>query len=420
MTKTLLVIGCHWPEPNATAAGVRLLQLLSFFKAQAYQITFVAAMPENVHVGALQDLGIQTRSIALNSSSFDLFITELNPDVALFDRFITEEQFGWRVAVNCPDALRILDTEDLHSLRHVRQEAFKKGEPFTVNAWLQEDKTKREIASIYRCDISLLISRYELELLQDELQIDSSLLLHLPFMVAEKEIPISLPSFEERTDFVFIGGGKHAPNVDAIKYLKQDIWPKIKATLPKTKLNMYGAYLPQQINEMHDPKSGFLIQGRAITVEEVMLAHRVCLAPLRFGAGIKGKLLHAMQFGTPSVTTAIGAEGMHEKLEWNGIIAKDTADFIKAAIHLYQDSAVWNRAQNHGTIIIKELYRGTVLEKALADKLQGTAQNLTSHRRKNFIGSMLQHQTMASSKYMGKWIEEKNKDKPNTEYLRKN
>ena len=142
-----------------------------------------------------------------------------------------------------------------------------------------------------------------------------------------------------------------------------------------------------------------------------MLAHRVCLAPLRFGAGIKGKLLHAMQFGTPSVTTAIGAEGMHEKLEWNGIIAKDTADFIKAAIHLYQDSAVWNRAQNQGTIIIKELYRGTVLEETLADKLQGTAQNLTSHRRKNFIGSMLQHQTMASSKYMSKWIEEKNKDK---------
>ena len=105
--------------------------------------------------------------------------------MVLFDRFLTEEQFGWRVADNCPQALRVLDTEDLHSLRHVREQCFKKEIPFTTDAWLADDKTKREIASIYRCDLSLIISSYEMELLTEVLKIDKSLLLLLPFMVNE-------------------------------------------------------------------------------------------------------------------------------------------------------------------------------------------------------------------------------------------
>ena len=409
LTRKLLVIGCHWPEPNATAAGVRMLQLLRFFLEQNYKITFVVAMPENEYVQSLKDMGVQTTTISLNSNSFDTFLKNLEPEVVLFDRFITEEQFGWRVAEHCPQALRVLDTEDLHSLRHVREQAFKKGVAFTVDAWLQEDKTKREIASIYRCDIALIISSFEMELLQETLQIDSSLLLHLPFMVDEKDIPNPLPAFKERTDFVFIGGGKHAPNVDAIKYLKQAIWPKISAALPKVSLLIYGAYLPQQILEMHDSTSGFLVHGKAASVKEVMLANRVCLAPLRFGAGIKGKLLHAMQFGTPSITTTVGAEGMYGTMDWNGFIRDEPVDFANAAIQLYGDSVTWTRAQEQGEKIIEQYYNHILLEEALAYKLKTVAQNLAAHRRHNFIGSLLQHQTMSSTKYMSKWIEEKNK-----------
>ena len=162
-------------------------------------------------------MGYQTADIKMNDSSFDVFVTDLNPDVVLFNRFLTEEQFGWRVAENCPQALRMLDTENLHSLRHVREQCFKKDIPFTTDAWLADDKTKREIASIYRCDLSLIISSYELELLTDVLNIDKSLLLLLPFMVDEITTETNWKTFEDREDFVFIGGGKHAPNIDAVK-----------------------------------------------------------------------------------------------------------------------------------------------------------------------------------------------------------
>ncbi|MGB3150932.1 MAG: glycosyltransferase [Maribacter sp.] len=408
MRNTLLVIGYHWPEPDSTAAGVRMMQLLEVFLNDGYAITFVSTATASEHSADLHALNIQTQQIELNNSSFDTFVTILNPKLVLFDRFLTEEQFGWRVVEHCPNALRILDTEDLHSLRHVREQAFKKDIPFTIHAWLQNDRTKREIASIYRCDLSLIISSYEMELLQEVVKIDKNLLLHLPFMVDEQDMAIDLPTFQERSDFIYVGGGKHSPNIDAIKWLKTEIWPKIREALPKAKLNIYGAYLPQQINEMQDPKTGFHVRGRAKTAKEVLLVSRVCLAPLRFGAGIKGKLLHAMQFGLPSITTKIGAEGMHDELDWNGTITDNTVDFAKAAVQLYTNSDTWTNAQKQGMKILNTIYSKSILKKILLKKIKTLQDTIIEHRNQNFIGSMLRHQTLNSTKFMAKWIAEKN------------
>lgn len=408
-TKTLLVIALVWPEPASTAAGVRMMQLLDVFKKQGYAITIASAASKSEFSFDFSSVGFHTADIKMNDSSFDVFVKELNPNVVLFDRFLTEEQFGWRVAENCPDALRILDTEDLHSLRHNREQCFKKDVPFTTEAWLADDKTKREIASIYRCDLSLIISSYELQLLTDVIKIDESLLLLLPFMVDEIRDESNWKTFEKRTDFIFIGGGKHAPNIDAVKCLKTIIWPLIKKELPDAKLHIYGAYLPQQLLKMNSPATGFLVHGRTESVDEVMSTAKVCLAPLRFGAGIKGKLLSAMQNGAPSVTTTLGAEGMHGILEWNGYIENDHNEFAKTAVRLYTTEIEWNNAQEKGKTIVNTLYAKTSLESILLEKIDQIEKGLKSHRTKNFTGALLQHQTMTATKFMSKWIEEKNR-----------
>ncbi|WP_339652257.1 glycosyltransferase [uncultured Maribacter sp.] len=407
---TLLVIALVWPEPASTAAGVRMMQLLDVFQKQEYSITIASAASKSEFSFDFDSLGYKMKAIKMNDNSFDVFVKELNPNVVLFDRFLTEEQFGWRVAENCPDAIRILDTEDLHSLRHVREQCFKKGIVFTIDTWLKDDKTKREIASIYRCDLSLIISSFEWELLTNVIKISKSLFLLLPFMVDEITQETSWKAFEERNDFIFIGGGKHAPNIDAIKLMKTTIWPLLHAKLPEAKLNIYGAYLPQQILEMHNPKEGFFVKGRAEDADQVMKAAKVCLAPLRFGAGIKGKLLSAMQNGTPSVTTTIGAEGMHGILEWNGSIENDHTAFVEAAVELYTELQTWKMAQEQGKNLINSLYSKTNLGYILEQKLEHLQKELTMHRRQNFIGSLLQHHTMSATKFMGKWIEEKNRD----------
>ncbi|WP_282050848.1 glycosyltransferase [Maribacter aquivivus] len=408
-TKQLLVIALVWPEPASTAAGVRMLQLLEVFKKQGYSITIASAASRSEYAADVELLGYHAQDIKMNDASFDVFVRDLNPSVVLFDRFLSEEQFGWRVAENCPNALRILDTEDLHSLRHVRELCFKKEIPFTTGAWLADDKTKREIASIYRCDLSLIISSYELELLTDVIKIDKSLLLLLPFMVDEITNDTKWNPFDERKDFIFIGGGKHAPNLDAVKYLKTTIWSQIHTQLPEAKLHIYGAYLPQQILEMNNPATGFLVHGRAVDVDEVMSSAKVCLAPLRFGAGIKGKLLSAMQNGTPSVTTTIGAEGMHGILEWNGYIEDDPSKFADAAVRLYSTEPEWQNTQKQGKTLINTLYAKSSLEHIFIDKINLLQKGLITHRIQNFTGALLQHQTMTATKFMSKWIEEKNR-----------
>jgi len=407
----VLIIGFVWPEPNSSAAGGRMVQLISIFKEQGFDVTFASPAMDSDYMVDLESLGVVKKSIALNCSSFDVFVKELNPTIVLFDRFMMEEQFGWRVAENCPNALRLLDTEDLHCLRLARQKAFKENRQFATDDLLAEDVAKREIASILRCDISLIIAEYEMELLQTVFKIDVDLLYYLPLLlepIRESSIQ-NLPSFEVRNNFVFIGNFLHEPNWNAVQFLKETIWPLIRKQMPEAVLQIYGAYPSQKVLQLHKPAEGFNIMGRADDAQEVVRNTRIVLAPLRFGAGIKGKLLEAMQCGTPSVTTAIGAESMCGDLTWNGFIADDAQVFADKAVELHEDKNLWLKAQENGFEIMKKRYLKSLFTDAFVKHILETQTHLKQHRLCNFMGTMLQHHTLTSTKYMSRWIEEKNK-----------
>lgn len=408
--QTVLIIGSVWPEPNSSAAGGRMLQLIEQFQHQGYSITFASQAMDSDFMVDLTALNVDKKSIALNCSSFDVFVKELNPTIVLFDRFMIEEQFGWRVTENCPNALRILDTEDLHCLRSARQKAFKKHKDFSIIDTLNEEVAKREIASILRCDLSLIISEFEMELLEKTFKIDSKLLYYLPFLLEQisESTFEKLPSFEERKDFIFIGNFLHEPNWNAVQYLKETIWPLVKKQLPEANLLIYGAYPSQKALQLHKPKEGFHIKGRATDANEVVQNARIVLAPLRFGAGIKGKLIEAMQCGTPSITTSIGAESMQGDLPWNGFVTDDANEFTEAAAQLYQDKELWTTSQQNGITIINQRYSKDRFENDFAKKIQFLIANLPQHRLENFFGALLQHHTLTSTKYMSRWIEAKN------------
>ena len=407
----LLIIGFVWPEPNSSAAGGRMMQLISLFKADGFSITFASSAQNSDFIVDLYEYGVERKSIELNNSSFDVFIKDLNPTVVLFDRFMIEEQFGWRVAENCPDALRLLDTEDLHCLRLARQKAFKENRLFKTTDLFVEEVAKREVASILRCDLSLLISEFEMQLLESTFKIDNALLYYLPFLLEPINDAIlqELPSFEVRKDFVFVGNFLHEPNWNAVQYLKETMWPLIKKQIPEAFLNVYGAYPSQKVMQLHNKKDGFLILGRAVDAQEEVKKARVVLAPLRFGAGIKGKLLEAMQCGTPSSTTSIGSESMHGDLPWSGFVNDDVADFVDAAVLLYQDQKIWDKAQKNGIEIINQRYSKDLFEAEFRTKIDFLCANLKQHRLNNFLGTLLQPHTLKSTKYMSRWIEEKNK-----------
>ena len=377
-----------------------MMQLIQLFSKADFKITFLTAS-NNIEFSEKIDI----QKIEINNESFDAKIRNLNPDVVLFDRYVTEEQFGWRVSENCPNALKIIDTEDLHFLREARRKAF-----FEKRIVRKEDLINdifvREIAAILRCDLSLIISEFEYDLLVNEFKINPDLLFYIPFLT--EKIEESKTPFEDRKHFVSIGNFLHEPNWQTVLKLKQ-IWKLIKKRIPETELHIYGAYTSQKVLELHNEKDGFLVKGRANSVEKIFNQAKVLLAPIPFGAGLKGKLWESMQFGLPNVTSTIGAEAMHKDLPWNGFIEDSDEVLVEKAIELYQDENLWNKAQENGYQILEALFMKDLFANSFIDKVSELMENLDNQRTENYLGKILQHHQLNSTKYMSRWIEAKNK-----------
>ena len=429
----VVVVGYVWPEPNSSAAGQNMLSIIERCLATNFNVTFLTAATDSEHKADLLTMGVNVQSVALNCSSFNALIADIAPDVVIFDRYMTEEQFSWRVKEVCPNALRVLNTEDLHSLRHARHEAVKKHGDASL-AHLHSELAQREIASIIRSDLTLVISKKEMALLTEHYGVPLAQLQYHPLVVGPSIS--SAPSFEQRSHFIHIGNFRHAPNWDAVLQLKQHLWPSIKKALPHAELHIYGAYPPKKATQLHNEKQGFLVKGWASDVESVMINAKALIAPLRFGAGIKGKLLDAMRCGTPSITTWIGAEGIAEdsvdvdsgmnakaenevknlqSAQWPGALCDaDTSDaavirdYVERAVALYEDEKVWNLANKH-TASLLDVFKQQQPEVPLIERINELNQGLDKHRDTLFMQSLLWHQTLAASKYMSQWIEAKSK-----------
>lgn len=399
----ILFIGLVWPEPTSSAAGWRILQLVELFLNQNHEVYFASTAQKSPYSHDLTSMNVAEIQIELNDESFDEMIQNLQPEIVVFDRFMVEEQFSWRVKENCPNALRILDTEDLHFLRSAREQAYKKDKQ--IDEFIFSDFTKRELASILRSDLSLIISEFEMELLQSQFKINSDLLMYLPFL--EKNSQVSNLKFEDRKDFCFIGNFIHEPNYQTVLKLKK-IWPKIKTQLKNVELHIYGAYATQKVEQLHNEKEGFIIKGRAEDARKTLENYRVLLAPIPFGAGIKGKFVDAMSVGTPSISSSVGVEAMQNE-NWPGFVSDDENELIEQSILLYSDQTIWEENQQIGYDLLREKFDYNLFETKFLNCIQQKKSNLQNQRNQNFMGAILWFENNMATKYLSKWIEEKNK-----------
>lgn len=425
MAKPLLVVvGYVWPEPNSSAAGSRMLGILREFLARGWEVIFASAAALSPHRFDLNLIGIEEKIIQLNDSSFNDWVASVKPQVVMFDRFFTEEQFGWRVASAYPSAIRVLDTEDLHSLRAARQALLKSsatGEPVDTALEIayaemaNMEMAQREVAAIFRSDLTLMISSAEMELLTSFYQVPKHLLVYLPLGINSPTDSLPSCSFAERQHLVVIGNFRHEPNWDSVVYLKQILWPLIRKKLKaanefECELHIYGAYPPPKATQLHQPKDKFLVKGWADDAYAVLSKARLCLAPLRFGAGQKGKLLDAMLAGTPSVTTPVGMESMcTSEPDWPGAIAATSETLSEAVVALYTQEARWRETVEKIPNLIEAQF---ILPQFFADffnALEPLISGVYEQRAKNPIGLILRSQQCKSTEYMGQWIEAKTK-----------
>lgn len=411
----VLFIGFVWPELKATAASQNIISYMRAFANAQHEIHFASASAQTPLSSDLTQWDIHCHHIALNHDSFDEWLSKLQPDVVIFDRFLSEEQFGWRVARSAPDALRVLDCEDLHFLRHARQQIYKahgyqpKTAPYLMSEHvlaphnlgiLQSDLAVREIASILRSDLTITLSAFEAQVLHEQFNVSKHQIAIVPYIC--EAYSSSTPKLRE--NFVSIGNFRHAPNIDAANILIQHLWPKIHKHLPQARCYIYGAYMPPKIKALHNPSKGLHVEGHVNDHIHALCNARVLLAPIQFGAGVKGKILDALRCALPSITTPIGAEGIvYEK--WPGAITTTEHEFVEQAVLSYRSE---QDVQSLCASILEDNFDYTRNRKTLLDAVLSAYQSMTEHRERNFMQKMMMHNTLQSHKYMSQWIAAKN------------
>lgn len=329
--RKLLIVGHIFPESRSTAAGWRMMKLIEHFH-QAYDVYFgTAAQPSN---NCDELVGVkEVIHLPLNDDSVDETLLRIQADVVVFDRFYTEEMFGWRVAEVLPDAWRILNSEDIHFVRATREQWVKQHKmiaPCTNDLNWTPELVTRELASILRSHKTIVISRWEMDLLQETFQIPSSKLSFLPLQFPQFETH----NADERKDFCFIGNGIHKPNADAIEWLVREIWPRIQERLPSAKLNIACGYTSSHLRQLLSKKKNIQLYEQVPDAGAFVQQHAVQLMPIRFGAGIKGKVLESIVNRTPFVATPIAMEGISNAYPYS---AENIEAFVEMAVSLYSD-----------------------------------------------------------------------------------
>ena len=397
-----LVIGSVWPEPNSSAAGENMMALLRGACQHDWQLTFVSSAQHSEHAEDLSVMGIETAEVALNCSSFDEFVESLSPDIVIFDRFMTEEQFGWRVEKAVPRAIRVLNTEDLHGLRE--QSRLKTGN--TAHESYFNDVMLREIASILRCDLTLIISKKEMQWLQEHANIPATQLVYFPLL--PNHTSPSKPPFSETKHDSFIGNIRHQPNWHAVLFLHK-VWPQIRKQLPNAECHIYGAYPPKKATALSNPKSGFLVKGWIENADDAFENYRLALAPLSFGAGIKGKLVRAVANRTPSVVSQLATEGICEDNQWPGLVTHNEDDFVDAVVKLYNHETLWSECQTKCNDLLTKWHAEQNTQDLLYERIEKLRTELSTFRQRHILSRVLNHHTLKTSQYMSQWIEAKNK-----------
>jgi glycosyltransferase involved in cell wall biosynthesis len=403
----VLIIGYIWPRPDHTAAGYRLLQIMELMQEMGYQLHFTSAAGRiESTTQLLEDSGVQLHDCAINDDGFDHLLQALSPLIVIYDRFLIEELYGWRVRKILPNALQILDTEDLHFLRKAREEATEKDIP--LEQGLRGELAMREVSSILRVDLSLIISSYEMQLLIDKYDVPHGRLCYLPFFIENNDLKRreqqAIP-YSARLDFCTIGNLRHQPNIDAVIQLQQFIWPAIRKKIPDAQLHIYGANAPARILGINDPQGGFLIKGHTPSVDKALQRHLLMLAPLRYGAGLKGKIFDAMKNGLPVVMTPMAAEGFFDTIKVPGMICNSNSQFIDESIKLYKDSLRWRQYQKKGYEVLSSNFEKHAFAKALHVSINTAlkSQNVPT----TWMQRMLTYHADAQFKYRSYWINSK-------------
>lgn len=362
-TRRVLVIDHCTPTPNQDAGSLITFKLLLLLREMDFQVTFIPEsnfgyMPEYTKV--LQRIGIETLYAPVCSSvEQHLRTCGDRYDLVFLFRPYVAECYMKPVRELCPKAKVLFHTVDLHFLRMTREAGLNGDQSITKAA---AEIKQLEVAAMQASDASIVVSTAELELLRPELP-DAKL--HVFPLIMD--VPGTSKPFNERKDIIFVGGYQHPPNVDAVQYFVTEIMPLLRQRLPGVHFYVVGSMVPAEIQAL--ASEDVIITGFVEDLNPLLDRMCVSVAPLRYGAGIKGKIGSAMAAGLPVVATPEAAEGMSLTDGENILVADGAEAFADTVVKLYQDEILWNRLSHNGLKFAENAWGAEAAWKNLHDIL---------------------------------------------------
>ena len=347
----LLFIDWSTPRPDCDAGSITAFYLMKILVDLGYEVVFVPS--DMLHLGhyteSLRGLGVRCLSADdIGSVEAHLQAEGASYTHALLCRAPIAALYIDHIRTHAPGARIILNTSDLHYLRDVR-EAELAGDPAQIEAALRWKA--HELSIIRACDHCIVMSDHELRILQHELPgVDVHL---VPLMFVD--IPGRAAGFAERRDMLFIGGFPHPPNVDAVVWFCERIWPLVRPRLPGVRVHLIGNKPSDAVHAL-GAIEGVNVVGYVEDLKPWFDGIRMSVAPLRYGAGIKGKLGTSLSFGVPSVATTIAVEGMGIRDGREALVADDEQAFADAVVRLYTDGALWDDISLEGLRFVTDTY----------------------------------------------------------------
>ncbi len=344
-----LVIDSFTPTPDKDSGSNDTVQLFRMLDNLSYQTTFI---PNDLqYLGSytedLQRIGVQCLC-APYIGSVDTHLKKFGKkyDLLVLKRIENASLYMKLARKHCPNAKVVFDTVDVQYIR-VERQAEIEGSSILRRQAAQARETELQLMA--DADATVVLSSAEYEALVNE--VPRHKLFLIPFV--REAVGRSL-GFSERRDLMFVGGFKHQPNVDAVQYFVRDIFPLIKEKLPDVKLHIIGSNPTGDIYRLES--EDVIVVGYVEDLGERMERHRISVAPLRYGAGIKGKVVSSLAHGLPCVASPIAVEGMEVELDENVLVGEDPAAFAQAVINLYSDEALWQKLSDNGLDYVESRY----------------------------------------------------------------
>jgi glycosyltransferase involved in cell wall biosynthesis len=324
-------------------------KLIDILQGLSVKVTFAAAQLPRVepYVSRLQRQGVEVLYAPFVASVID-HLRAAGPlyDLVLLSRPDVAGAYLDGVRLLCPRARVVYDSVDLYFVREAREAALS-GDPALQAA--ADARKRQELGVMARADIVLAVTPVDRDIVRAAVPEARVEIVSDVQDVSEEPAP-----HRDRHDLLFLGGFMHRPNVDAVRYFVEEIFPLVRRRLPGVRLHVVGSHAPPEVFAL--AAADVLVAGYEEDVAPRFAAARVFVAPLRYGSGVKAKITRALSHGLPVVATPVAVEGMRLQHERELLVAEAPEDFAAAVARLYTDAALWTRLQWNGLQAIARLY----------------------------------------------------------------